>query len=111
MRTTFRGLLGLAAMVAVLMLSGPALGFQHERRELVEELQRQNRAILEQQQRQFEEQQIQRQHERTMDRIGEESRRSPYQRYLDQQIIEMLSPPSRDPRPSAPCPPERLICY
>lgn len=94
MRGTFWGLRGLAVLIVVGLMFSELPAASEKQRLIIEELQRQHRQVLEQQQRQFEDQQ----HQRRIDeinRIGEESRRSPYHRFLDQQIIEMLSPPSR----------------
>ncbi len=95
MKSHFRGLL-----ICLLMLwpaGASAAQFQdyQERQraeklhQAIQELQQQNQRALDQQQRQLEEQRIQQQRDE-INRIGEESRRSPAGRYLDQQLFDML---------------------
>ena len=100
MKSHFRGLL-----ICLLMLwpAGASAAQSHlpqfhldrerqraeERRQAIQELQRQNQRALDQQQRQYEEQRIQQQRDE-INRIGEESRRSPAGRFLDQQLFDML---------------------
>ena len=62
----------LVMVVGVMLWSTAVPAGQYQDQRLIEELQRQNQAVMEQQRRQFEEQQLQRQTEE-INRIGEET--------------------------------------
>ena len=96
---------GLIAVVGVMLCPAWALAGQYQDQRLIEELQRQNRAVMEQQRRQYEEQQLQRQTEE-INRMGEESRRNDPMRDVYRDTYR-----PRNPQPTITCPPGAFICY